>query len=154
MSNFPPQYSTPQFGGPPPKRSSSKTWILLGVGCLGLVVIIAGVLVAVVGGGWYMMTNSEAVSTAKTFVERHEEVTREFGGPVTSSLRSASFNTDNGRNTATIVLSIQGLKASGTATVTLASRGSTPWAVSRADIDGGPSGPRRIFEESGSIPKE
>jgi formylmethanofuran:tetrahydromethanopterin formyltransferase len=108
--------------------------------------IIVGVIavVATVGGGIYMLANSEAATAAKAFVEANGVVRNELGEPVTTSFAGGVINTSSGVNTATIEVNATGPRGSGKATVELRSRGSEPWVVTSGRLEGGPSGSVRL----------
>jgi hypothetical protein len=138
LSNFPPQY--PNYSAPQPKKSGSKLFLFLGLGCLGLIVLGIVAVVAIVGGGYYMLTHSQAAQTATAFVEKSDAAKAEVGEPVSCTVVGGNVQTDNGANRATINLSASGPKGSATGTVNLSSSGSDSWAVDSAELEGGPSG--------------
>jgi hypothetical protein len=137
MSNFPPQYA-PQ--PTPPKKSNKKLFIILGIGCLGAIVVGIVLIAVLIGGGVYMLANSEAAQTATSFVQQSPAAKAELGEPLTCSFGGGNIESNNGAGTATITVSATGSKGSGTATVYMTSAGSEMWQVTSAALTGGPSG--------------
>ena len=153
MSGFPPQNpSYSSFGAEqPPAKSSKKLWIALGVGCFGLIVLGVVAVVGLIGGGWYMMSNSKAVTAAKTAVEVNEQIQQELGTPLTTSLASVQFNTEEGVNTANVHLAVSGPIAKGTAWVLLTSTGKEKWGIAWIRLDTG-HGSRVVRSEDTPTP--
>ena len=137
MSNFPPQYA-PQPS--PTKKSNTKLFIFLGLGCLGIVVVGIIVVAALIGGGVYMLANSEAAQAATSFVQQSSAAKAELGEPLTCSFGGGNVETNSGVGKATITLNTTGPKGSGTATVNMTSSGAGNWQVTSAELSGGPSG--------------
>lgn len=134
QGGFPPPGAYPGGGAPPPPPKSNKKWIFLGCGCLVLIVVVVGAVIALIGGGVYMLANSEASKAAQAFVQQSGEVRDAVGTPVTTTFTGGHIDTANGVGSANITLSVSGPKGSGTAVVNLASKGDGPWSVTSAEF--------------------
>lgn len=102
------------------------------------IVLVIGLIVVVVAGGiigivFYSIGNSEAASTARSFLQKNELLKndigeiKEFGSIVTGSV-----NIDGGSGKATINLKAVGERKTVNATVELIYRNGQPWRVTAA----------------------
>ena len=137
QGGFPPQGGYGQGGAPPPPKKSNMKWFLIaGGGCLLLVVIAVIGVVALIGGGVYMLANSEASLAAQAFVQQSGTLKAELGEPLETSFAGGNIETNNGVGKATIDVAVKGPKGAGTVKLALSSSGSGPWSVTGADYTG------------------
>lgn len=134
MSNFPP----PQ---PAPAKSNTKKYVLIGLGCLGLIVVAVVAAVAVIGVTYYRAMSSPAAKAAQAFVESNETVKTELGEPLTTHVIATNVNETNGAGSATVGVLASGSKGTTAGVeVELTSSANDDWQVTRAELSGGSSG--------------
>lgn len=151
MSAPPPNY--PQFGdlGAPPPIKKSRAPLFIALGCAGVILVGVVVVVALVGGGWYAMSHSQAVTTARTFVEANDDVVSAFGAPVSTTLTSVNFSTVNGDSRAWVAFSTSGPKASGAVRLRLVAANKQDWTVEWVEIQNA-DGSRVVYGDASDTP--
>ena len=113
--------------------TTKKILIILFSIVLGIALIVVVVAGGIIGIAFYSIGNSEAASTARSFLQKNEQLKndigeiKEFGSFVTGSV-----NIDGGSGKATINLKVVGERKTVNASVELIYRNGQPWRVTAA----------------------
>lgn len=118
--SFDPNPNSPPMGHAAPKKSGSLKWILGGVGCFTLLIVLCvGGFGYVAWMGAQMLMNNPAFNEAVATVETSESVNDALGSPVTVGPPGENIQTSqNGQKvTLTYTVDVTGSEKSGEATI-------------------------------------
>jgi hypothetical protein len=110
--------------------TTKKIVILVGSILLGIGLLVAIFVGAIIGIAFYTIGNSEAAQTAKTFLRNHEQLKQDIG-EVTDfgSFVTGNVNIQNNDGQATINLKVYGQRKTVNASVDLIYSSGRPWRV-------------------------
>jgi hypothetical protein len=110
--------------------TTKKIVILVGSILLGIGLLVAIFVGAIIGIAFYTIGNSEAAQTAKTFLRNHEQLKQDVG-EVTDfgSFVTGNVNIQNNDGQATINLKVYGQRKTVNASVDLIYSSGRPWRV-------------------------
>jgi hypothetical protein len=113
---------------------TTKKLLIIVFGILGGVVLLVALFVgAILGIAVYAINNSEAATTAKSFLKQNEKLkadigeVREFG-----SFTTGNIDTQNNDGAATLYLKVEGERRTVNATVSLIYKAGRQWRVTEA----------------------
>ena len=113
--------------------TTRKLIIVIGGILAALGLIVAIFIGAILGIAFYTISNSEAASTAKTFLKNNEKLKQDIGSVNDFGMFiTGSVNTHNTDGDATLSLKVIGEKRTTNATVTLMYRDNRAWRVTDA----------------------